>query len=120
MTLSTLIEKLQTAEGPSRELDARIHALVYPDQMIMIDGGSVRFKTPATYAPIHTLDLSHWNDWEGLAGIFGVDRLTASIDAAVAFMCRVGTMWPRPFIEMGTVKEWHSRCTFWMIWNSKP
>ena len=89
MDILQLIEALEKAEKPSRELDARIHALIYPDQMIMVDGGSVRYKTPATYAPIHTLDLSDWKDWEGIAGLFGVGRITASIDASVAFVERV-------------------------------
>lgn len=94
--LTALIERLENADGPSRELDARIHAAVFPKTRFMTYGGDTRTKAPATYDDIGNFDFDKWAevgdtvDWDALAHMFGAsERYSASIDSAVALAERV-------------------------------
>jgi hypothetical protein len=88
--MTDILKRLKAATGPSRELDARIHQALFPDQQIMINGGSVRHKMPAQYSTIATISIDTWQgDFEGLASMFFTERYTASIDAALALVDRM-------------------------------
>jgi hypothetical protein len=92
-----IIARLEKATGPDRELDARIHVAMFPDQEIMTDGGSVGGPGGIRPAAYSTIGLQ-WPDGDGLeidprglADLIQAPAYTASLDAALA---RVGEKLP--------------------------
>lgn len=92
--LPSLIERLEQATGPSDELDCRICFAVFPDQLIMVDGGSVGpNRRPAEYIAAKDFPLDNWTDWKSLRLHFEDGKpFTHSLDAART-MLRKGTLW---------------------------
>lgn len=86
MTLQELLERVEKADGPDRELDARIWKALNPDQQVLFDGGDVRTRRPAEYGRLADLPLDGFGDWEGIAGHIGAPCMTASVDAALALV----------------------------------
>ena len=83
MTLSSLIERLEKAEGPDRELDADIAAAVL--------GGEIQWQTAMTG---DALPVRKYPSKDHIRG-FGrepVQRYTSSIDAALTFVPE-GSQW---------------------------
>lgn len=87
--LSSLITALEKAEGPSRELDARIHHFLNPEQRILLDPGSVRPRRDAVYGPLSAMPMDNWTDWEGVCRHIAAPPVTASLDAATALVERL-------------------------------
>lgn len=85
-TLSDLRERLEGASGPSRELDARLWAALYPNQPVMLFGGDVRNGDAPIWGVLANFPPDGWTDYETIANSFSAPDLTASIDAALALV----------------------------------
>lgn len=88
-SMEDLLAKVAAAEGPDREIDARIWQAMNPDQQVLFYGGDVRTRRPAEYGRLADFPLEGFDDWEGIAGHVGAPSLTSSVDAALALVERV-------------------------------
>lgn len=80
--MTDLAEKLEGAAAGSRELDGAIHRLLFPEDLIMTDVGSVGpVMRPCKREPLS--DVPHLGDLL-IAEMIGVSGYSTSIDAAVA------------------------------------
>lgn len=100
MTIDELIAALESAEGPSRELDAAIFNL------LDLGRGWIAFKADNCAAPpLNQRNVRMHDGWfkgRNLTDKYAedLDRFTASIDAAVALIERVLPGWNIVKIEM--------------------
>lgn len=84
--MKDLIEKLAQAEGPSDELDCRIHLAFNPELELMTDTGGYRNERPVAYTAA-TEVMSEWRgSWADFASLINTPRYTASIDAALTLV----------------------------------
>lgn len=88
MTLS-LIGRVEKLDGPSREVDARIHYALFPDTEILLDAKTGR------RGPLSEMPIEGWADWEAICRHIDAKPVTASLDAVVALVERVrpGSEW---------------------------
>lgn len=91
--LNALLERVRAATGPDRELDCLIWQTAEPDRRVMMDQGKAFGpgpKRPASYGRLADFPMEKWDDWEAIGGWIDAPRLTASIDAALALVERMG------------------------------
>ena len=89
--MTDLVERLEGAAAGSRELDGAIHRLLFPEDLIMTDVGSVGpVMRPCKREPLS--DAPHLGDLL-IAEMIGVSGYSTSIDAAVALAERVLPGW---------------------------
>ncbi|MDW7555362.1 MULTISPECIES: hypothetical protein [Azospirillum] len=85
-TKSTLLElaaRVEAAEGPSRELDARIEQRLHPQKPVLLDPGSVgRVKREPKWGVLADFTIDGWDDFRAVADAFGAPSYTANADAA--------------------------------------
>ena len=81
-----LIARIESADGPDRELDALAHLVKFPDTKVMTDNGGYRSERPVQYTPARDL-YPIWNgSGSDFADIISAPRYTASIDAALTLV----------------------------------
>ena len=86
-----LIARLEAAEVGSRELDGDIHRVLFPDDLIMTDSGSVGpVKREAVRKPVKEVPQV---PGDVIADCMGVTFYTTSLDAALALAERVLPGW---------------------------
>ncbi len=86
INLSELAERIEALHGSDREIDCLIKQIATPDLEIMTDGGSYDGKRNAEYVKLKDLDLSDWEDWQGMGIQIEAPAYTASIDAAMTLV----------------------------------
>lgn len=91
--LQSLLDQVESAEGASRELDARIHHALFPDQTVMFSAGSLRPKEHASFGDLRDFPIDGWDDYDAVARLFDADQYTSSVDAALALFERVLPGW---------------------------
>lgn len=95
--LSTLRSKLEAATGGDREIDARLHVALFPDEKGMVFPGSPSGLKGSSHDKLSAMD---WAAWEALSAARGSDlgmvanhhlwpAYTSSLDASLALVGRV-------------------------------
>jgi len=111
--IPALIERLEKAEGPDREIDVLLwrefgwSEIRDPERNSVTDilGPDVRVNTRTISEAI---DLFLHTDANGIARAWNVPRLTASLDAALALVERVLPGWRAQFWQQRSGR-WHAR-----------
>ena len=93
--MKDLNEKLAQAEGPSDELDCRIHLAFNPELELMTDTGGYRNERPVAYTAASEV-MGEWRgSWADFASLINTPRYTASIDAALTLVPEGQGRWPQ-------------------------
>lgn len=93
-TLHELRARVLGATKGDREIDARIHHALFPDQRVLLDAGSIRPpRREPIYGALRDFPIDGWTDWDGIAITLEAAPCTTSIDAAVALAERVLPGW---------------------------
>lgn len=119
-----LAERCEKATGPDREIDALIWQALYPDKLVMTDGGGYGpDKRPPTYVRASQLPVSKWESKTDLAILIGAEPVTASLDAITALIERElpGFIWSSTFsVGLSTAKLFKSGTDFIGFGSSEP
>lgn len=88
--LTSLLDRVRAATKGDREIDARIHHALFPDQRVLLDAGSIRPpRREPIYGALRDFPIDGWTDWDGIAITLEAAPCATSIDAAVALAERV-------------------------------
>jgi hypothetical protein len=102
--LPTLLERVRACKGADREIDARVHHALFPDQRIMFDSGAIRPPTPPIFGRLRDFPMDGWEDWDAIANTMSAKDYTDSLDAVIALAERVLPGWKRAIYRDGPSK----------------
>ncbi len=102
-----MMVRLETATNGSRELDVRIHVLIRPDDVTLLDPGSVGpIKREPKYGTLRDIPLDQWEDYTGLAVYAGALHYTTSLDAALTLRPEGANCWGMDHTPLGVDFYW--------------